>query len=176
MFAAIGHDAGVVPGYLKLGAHKALAVQVESGRTYTWSRAGSEIQAERSVLEACQLRYGTPCVLFARDDTVTASDAKTAPRRDMASVSQARSYVADDVPFALPRQAQDRAAYAAAPSPKAMAIHVPKGVFWATGGNSADAQAKALAACNDLDSVYPCFLYAVDDRVVLAQRMTEARR
>jgi hypothetical protein len=57
-----------------------------------------------------------------------------------------------------------------------MAIHVPKGVFWATGATSADAQAKAFAACNDVDSLYPCFLYAIDDRVVLAQRLTEVKR
>ncbi|MCE4222706.1 hypothetical protein HCU64_02995 [Methylobacterium sp. C25] len=176
LFSAIGHDGGVVTSYMKLGAHRALAVQVESGRTFTWSRAASDAAAERSALEACQLRYGTPCVLFARDDTVTTTDLKTAPHRDMARVTQARAYAADDVPFALPRQAQDRANYAAAVSPKAMAIHVPKGVFWATGSTSAEAQAKAFAACNDVDSLYPCFLYAIDDRVVLAQRMTEVKR
>jgi len=45
-----------------------------------------------------------------------------------------------------------------------------------TGSSVAEAEAKALAACNEDDPAYPCFVYAVNDRVVLPQRRTEASR
>jgi hypothetical protein len=42
-----------------------------------------------------------------------------------------------------------------------------------TGATAAEAQSKALAKCNDPDLPYPCFLYAVNDAVILPQRRTE---
>ena len=35
------------------------------------------------------------------------------------------------------------------------------------------AQQKALAACNDPDPVLPCFVYAINDKVVFSQRRPE---
>jgi hypothetical protein len=66
------------------------------------------------------------------------------------------------------------ATYALLSAPKAMAIR-PRGtrVRIATGTTAAEAQSKALASCNsDLDPM-PCFVYAVDERVVIDQRRTE---
>jgi hypothetical protein len=42
-----------------------------------------------------------------------------------------------------------------------------------TGATLAEAQAKALAKCTNPDSAYPCFVYAINDNVILPQRRTE---
>ena len=56
------------------------------------------------------------------------------------------------------------------PSPLYLFVH--------TGAASAaEAEQKALAGCNNtVEASYPCFLYAVDDRVVLSQRRTEPQQ
>ena len=61
--------------------------------------------------------------------------------------------------------------------PKAMAIR-PSGprIKIANGQTLAEAEAKALAQCNEGDSPYPCFLYAANERVILSQRRTEPER
>jgi hypothetical protein len=85
------------------------------------------------------------------------------------------AYRPDMVPF----QPADQVArdYAALAEPKALAIAPsPPRVRAATGATVAEAEAKALAACNDPGSGYPCFLYAVNARVVLPLRRTEPRR
>ena len=56
-------------------------------------------EAERVVLERCQIRNNEPCVLFALDDTVRPPAAgKDWPRRDMERVHYAGPYRADRVP------------------------------------------------------------------------------
>lgn len=176
LLASLGRDSNAAAGYVRQPTHKALAVQVESGRTFSWSRTQTEALAEQFALETCQLRYGTPCALLALDDVVRAPDPKAAPRRDMRRVGYAGGYAADMVPFPLAQQARDRQAYATATGPKAMAIHAPRGVFWSGGATASEAQSRALAACNEPNSAYPCILYAIDDQVVLPQRRTEAAR
>lgn len=176
LLASLGHDSNAASGYVRQVTHKALAVQVESGRTFSWSRTQTEAIAEQFALETCQLRYGTPCALLALDDVVRAPEPKAAPRRDMQRVGYAGRYAADMVPFPLAQQARDRQAYATATGPKAMAIHVPRGVFWSGGATAGEAQSRALTACNEPNAAYPCILYAIDDQVVLPQRRTEAAR
>ena len=63
------------------------------------------------------------------------------------------------------------------PAPKAMVIRAfGFKVATATGADEVDAQIKALAACNDPDPVLPCFVYAINDRVVFSQRRPEPIR
>jgi hypothetical protein len=63
--------------------------------------------------------------------------------------------------------------YESVGAPKAMAIRAagPK-LKIGTGKTLAEAEAKALAQCND-DSPYPCILYAANEKVILPQRRTE---
>jgi hypothetical protein len=57
--------------------------------------------------------------------------------------------------------------------PKAMAIRATGGKLKVgTGRTLAEAEAKALAQCND-EPPYPCILYAANDQVILPQRRTE---
>ena len=57
-----------------------------------------------------------------------------------------------------------------------MAIHSSPRVRIAGGVSVVEAETKALAACNDVDPAFPCFIYARNGQVVLPQRRTEAHR
>jgi hypothetical protein len=168
----LGSKDNIAAAYARAAAHKAVAVQAESGRTYRWSGLPSRQVAEDRALELCQLRFGTPCVLLASDSDLLAPDPRGAPRRDMPRLHYDGSYVPEQVPFHL-ESAPELAAYAAMPDPKAMAIHSSPRVRVAGGVSVAEAEARALAACNDTDPAYPCFIYARNGRVVLPQRRTE---
>jgi hypothetical protein len=156
-------------------AHKALAIVPESGQTFRWSGQSSAAMAEQRALEACQLTFATPCVLLAGDDSLLAPDPWKAARQDMPRLHKDGTYKPENVPVFLGSESELRS-YAALAAPKAMVIR-PNGarIRTATAKSPEEAQAKALAACNDdLDTnSFPCFVYAVNDRVVLGQRRTE---
>jgi hypothetical protein len=79
------------------------------------------------------------------------------------------------VPFRSdPQKDSALTGYSKLNGPKAMAIRPNASkIAVGTGDTVAEAEAKALAACNDPDPAYPCFLYAVGDKVVLPLRRTE---
>lgn len=173
--ALVASKDNVAALYAKANGHKAIAVQAETGRTYRWSNLPTREVAEERVLELCQLRFGTPCVLLASDAELLAPNPKKAPKRDMPRLHYTGAYQPDQVPFHM-EAAPELAGYAAMPEPKAMAIHSSPRVKVAGGASLAEAEAKALAACNDPDPAYPCFIYARNGQVVLPQRRTEAHR
>jgi len=107
-----------------------------------------------------------------------APDPHAAPKRDMPRLRYEGVYRVDMVPFQIdPDKNKVLVEYAKLPDPKAMAIAPsPVRIRVGTGSSVAEAEAKALAACNEDDPAYPCFVYAVNDRVVLPQRRTEASR
>jgi hypothetical protein len=153
--------------------HKAAAVAPERGDPYLWFRAVSAAAAEERVLEACQLQYRTQCVLLASDDELRAPDLWKADRRKMQRLDYNGVYAPEQVPLFSGTE-EALTSYASLAAPKAMVIR-PKGtrVRTATGASPAEAQSKALAACNDDLDFMPCFVYAVDERVVIDQRRTE---
>jgi hypothetical protein len=153
--------------------HKAIALALESGQTFRWTGQPSATLAEQKALEACQLTYRTPCILLASDDELRAPDPWKAARRDMPRLNYKGKYAPDRVPLFSGTEDRLRT-YAGLPAPRAMAIR-PNGsrVNIATGISPLEAQVKALAACNDDLDPRPCFVYAVNDRVVLDQRRTE---
>jgi hypothetical protein len=158
--------------------HKAMAVQIETGRWFWWYGAPTADTAERCALEACQLAYGTPCVLVAVDDSLRAPDLYSAALRNMPRLKYAGPYRPAMVPLRNnPEQDKTISEYPTLAQPKAMAIR-PHGsrIYTAAGKTVVEAEGKALAACNVPESAYPCFLYAVNDRVVLSQRRTEPGR
>jgi hypothetical protein len=166
-----------VPGYSYAygndKAHKAIAFAPESGQTFRWTGSSSLPIAEERALEGCQLQYRTTCVLLASDDVLHAPDAWKAARRDMPRLHYDGPYKPENVPLfsGTPSELQS---YGSLPAPKAMVIRPNRGrLRTATGVTPQEAQAKALAACNDDDDAMPCFVYAVNDRVLLGQRLTE---
>ncbi|MBR0778691.1 caspase family protein [Bradyrhizobium diazoefficiens] len=156
--------------------HKALAIVPETNRTFWFDHQASASEAEQKALEGCQLQYQAPCVLLASDDTLVAPDPWKAPRRDMPRLSREGNYSPDGVPMYSGKEGF-LTGYGALSNPKAMAVRANGArVRTATGKTATEAQEKALAACNDDQDPYPCFVYAVNDRLVLSQHRTEPLR
>jgi hypothetical protein len=172
-YAMVSNGAKQAADFGALKSHKAIALFPEMPATWTTSQFKSGDYAEQTVLEACGLRYNTPCIVLSTDDTLSAKDPSTATRRVAPRLSYRGSYRPDMVPVfdVVPDLARD---YAKMHAPKAMAIR-PTGpkITAETGATLAEAEAKALASCTDPDSPYPCFLYAANDDVILPLRRTE---
>jgi hypothetical protein len=160
--------------------HKAIAAHPPAG---TW-RSGdwpNEAAAEQNTLEACQMRYGDPCILVAVNDKVRDRSSKDYRNpRPMPRIAYEGVFDAQQIPFVreATRQRQDVANYKKSSSPKAIAVHPWGRVFIATGTASQRiAEVTALADCNNDPSREgkdgPCWLYAVDDTVVLPKRLKE---
>ena len=161
-------------------SHKALAVHppADSWRSSDWP---NEAAAEQNTLEACQMRYGDPCILVAINDKVQdRSSSGYRLARPMPRVAYEGVFDAQQIPFVreATRQRQDVANYKRSSSPKAMAIHPWGRVFVSTGAATQRiAEVIVLADCNNDPSREgkdgPCWLYAVDDQVVLPKRLKE---
>ncbi len=177
VLAKAGFRTSGAEDYARRRAPKAFAFHVESGRWFFWSTAASLTAAETFALEGCQLRYGTPCALIASNDSVRVSDIRQAPRQDMPGLRYDGAFAIDRLPTFASMHQQVLRDYAAAPEPKALALHSGSArAHWAPGATVAEAEAKALAACRDSDPAMPCFILAVNGRVVLPQRRTEPGR
>ncbi len=165
----------VAESYRSDREHKALALELDGARTFKFTGAADRATAEQLALEFCHIRWNMPCVLVASDDELKAPDPTATPRRTSPRMSYAGPYRLDMVPLFSNRQTKELVDYATLAGPKAMAIGaVPLRARIASGANDKDAEAKALAACNDPpDAPIPCILYAVNDRVILPQRRTE---
>jgi hypothetical protein len=155
-------------------AHKAIAFAPENGRLFNWANAPSAEMAAQWSLEGCQLTYRVSCVLLASDDKlITTKDPWQEARHDMPRVHYNGPYKPENVPLFSGTE-NDLNAYVSLPAPKAMVVR-PAGdrLRVATGATEVQAQAKALAACNDDLNSFPCFVYAVNDRVIIGDRLTE---
>ncbi len=153
---------------------RAMAIEPFSKRTFRFSRVGSQERAEELALEACQMHYGRPCALLASGGDLRAPDLSTAETKSMPRVAYAGAYDPERVPGFRDPKSKDLVAYGEMHGPKAMAIRVMgTRVSIASGKDTLEAQAKALAACNEPDPAYPCFVYAINDRVVFSQRRPE---
>jgi hypothetical protein len=157
-------------------SHQALAIVPETNLTYWFHHQATASDAEQRALEGCQLEFQAPCVLLASDDTLVAPDPWKAPRRDMPRVSREGNYSPDGVPMYSGKE-EFLTGYGALSNPKAMVVRANGArVRTATGKTATEAQEKALAACNDDQDPFPCFVYAVNDRLVLGQHRTEPLR
>lgn len=167
--------------YLAGRHHRAFAVAPKAHgiwRTHGW---GSRQEAEEKVLERCQTHYDEACALLASDDDVMA----------VTSVADLAVRTSDRVRFSglfapdrLPGVAQsvrdrgDVVGYGAARGPKASALH-PLGVLKValSAASQREAEVVALRGCNEEAARIqtgsgPCYLYSVDNRVVLPLRST----
>lgn len=164
-----------VARYVEAREHKALAASPEHDALFYTADWRGPAVAELLTLERCQLAFGDPCRLIAVDDRIATGDR---PKRDMARLHYAGPFDPQQIP-AIPervRHSPPVAGYAAAPAPKALALH-PAGIAVAvTGARSQhDAERQALANCDAevRRGAAPCVLYASGDRVILPQRRTQ---
>lgn len=167
--------------YQKSVAQKAMALW-PSGASWRTSNWGSPAIAEERVLEACQVRYGGPCVLIAVNDALQPQPASGDwPRRPMPRVAYAGKFDPQHIPAIneTVRQRQDVAGYAAKQGAKAAALHPQGRVFIVTDAvTQRAAEERALAECNTDPQrsiqAGPCLLYAAGDQVVLTRRSQSA--
>jgi serine/threonine protein kinase len=166
--------------FMRAATNRALAVGPKIGRfRYTTLWPTREL-AEEKALEKCQQIYDEPCALLAVNETVLApgADGKW-PVRDAARVRYAGPFNIERIPAM--READLRrpeiANYAMAPAPKAMALN-GWGILVAVAGaaNQRSAEEQALQNCRNeatrLKADSSCYLYAVENRVVLPLRAT----
>lgn len=170
---------GAARFYAESGTHKALAVSTAgTGHWQTANRPDVDAAIE-GALEGCQVQFGEPCVLAAADETVHTPG----PEGKWAAHDMPRPHFAGDFdPAEIPaypvlRERPDVLGYRVAAAPKAVAFHPDHGrMFLITGAaNQYAAEQEALKRCNE-DPVRhgaggPCFLYAVDNKVVLPLRL-----
>jgi len=163
-------------GYGSQNAHKAIAFAPESGQTFRWGSQSSAAIAEQKALEGCQLSYRTACVILASGDELRAPDPWKAARRDMPRLHHEGKYRPESVPLFSGTE-NELQSYVSLRAPKAMVIRPSRGrVRTAAGTTAEEAQSKALAACNDDADPLPCFVYAVNDTVIIGQRRTEPQK
>jgi uncharacterized caspase-like protein len=174
--AAIVTDSTVVNTFSALRSDKALAIEPDGGTYYYWDGATSKEIAEHSALAGCQLAYAKPCILLATNDKLQATDPFLAERHDVAELHYNGPFLAEKTPLLATGNREIIFGYSKLPSPRALAIRPYHAkATSATGATLAEAESKALASCND-NPKWPCFLYAVDDQVVLLERRTEASK
>ena len=166
----------IVRDYEDDAANKALVIELSSGTTWR-SPAHEDLSvAGDRALEACQLRFGKPCALIAINEEIAAEGQLIA--KDMPRLQYAGEFDLSQIPIIrqVSRNKPFVQNYFGAPGPKAMAIHPWGKLFPSTGKNNLrDAEDDALARCNDDPARKGrdgnCFLYAVNNDVVLAKRM-----
>jgi hypothetical protein len=166
----------IVRDYEDADANKALAVELVSGNTWRSPAHEDQSVAGDRTLEGCQLRFGKPCALLAVNEEIAAEGQLIS--KDMPRLQYAGEFDLSQIP--IMRQSSRNKAfvqnYFGAAGPKAMAI-LPWGKFFtSTGKNSLrDAEDDVLARCNDDPARKGrdgnCFLYAINNDVVLAKRM-----
>jgi hypothetical protein len=175
---------GTATGYAQMKANKAQAASREKNSTWRMSDRESAYAAEQATLEGCQVRYGAGCILVAVNDALADLPVDSSwVSRSMSRVNYDGLFDPAQVPVLNPkmRSGPDVVNYAARTGFKAVAIH-PWGRIFASFDNpdQAAAEANALKKCNDdpdrAGKDGPCFLYAINNHVVLPLRITGPRQ
>jgi hypothetical protein len=165
----------LIRDYVACKANKGQAVELISAAYFrSCEHEDASIAGDRS-LEACQLRYGKPCALLAVNEEIATEGELIS--KDMPRLHYSGEWDLSQIPIirAVTRARADVQGYFGAAKPKAVAIH-PWGFLFISIGktSSRDAQDAALAACNadprrkSRDG--NCFVYAVDNQVVISER------
>jgi hypothetical protein len=168
----------IVRNYVNAQGNKALALEPLGGGTYLATRYEDAGIAGDRALEGCELWAGNPCALILVND-----DPETAiVTRDMPRLHYSGKFDVEQIPIirADARALPDLQKYQTAPEPKAVAIHSQGRIYTATGSTTTKAaQDAALTKCNGdaarLRLVGPCFVYALNDNVIIFERRTAAR-
>jgi hypothetical protein len=170
----------LIRDYIACKSHKGQAVELSGARYFRSCAHENDLAIGDRTLEACQLRYGKPCALLAVDEEI-ATEGKPVSK-DMPRLHYAGKYDLSQIPIIreATKKRADVQLYDRAMEPKAMAIH-PWGRLFISAGDPSpqDAQASALAKCNnDTDRKGKdggCFLYAVNNDVILSERRMQPK-
>ena len=166
--------------FADMSVHRAMAIAPKAKahwRTGSWS---SREIAEEKVLEKCVQFFDEPCAVVASDDTLLPPKAEGVwLTQDAPRVRYSGAFNPERIPGVRPQDLArpDIAGYATVAGPKAAAFNA-EGIFTvATGSpNQRSAEEEALRTCNANPirnrSGGPCYLYAIENRVVLPLRLT----
>jgi hypothetical protein len=167
----------MVEEYEKAPVNKALAANVRSAEYWqTMDQDSKSVVGDRT-LEGCELRFGSPCKLLAVNDELVESG--PAALQEMPRLKYSGGFDLARLPIVKDEilKREDVKNYLATAQPKAIAIN-PIGQLFVASGFPDDKQATdaALTRC-DLapgrkKSDGPCYLYAVNNDVVIARRQT----
>lgn len=164
----------LVRDYIDAKPNKGQAINALAGVSYrSTDHEDYEATGERT-LEACQLRFGSPCALVAINESIV-DDARLIPK-DMPRLHYSGEFDLTKIPIirSITKSRLDLQSYSKAEGQKAIAVHPWGTLFIAFRSNSRDAQDAALAACNadprrkSRDG--NCFVYAVNNQVVVSER------
>jgi hypothetical protein len=142
---------------------------------FVWGHPDTKTAITR-VLEGCQTYANEPCMLVSIGSVIVPRDASgswhVAPQPRVAYRGE---FDPDQVPVSpATRKNTVISGYKAIEGPKALAYHPWGRVYLGTGSDLSAAQASALKSCNEdpgrKGADGPCYLYAVDNQVVLADR------
>lgn len=165
----------LIAEYLAGKGNRALAFEPSSRRFFRSPSHEDEAVAAERALESCQLLYEKPCALLAVNEEIAAEGELVV--KDMPRLQYAESFDLSKIPIIRPavRNRLDVQNYRQSAEPKAIAIHPWGRLFTYAGAtNVKDAQEIVLAKCNnDQDRNGRdgrCFLYAVNNDVVLSER------
>lgn len=162
------------------GPFKAIAINPLRRRSFRLTGQTEGNDVAEMTLERCHIFYGSPCQLVGVDDRLTPGRrAETMPRLTYAGAFDPAQVPGQ--PSSRRAPDSDLARYAGGRDHKAMAIHGTGRLYWRTGAASAEeAQEAALRACTEANERAnregPCMLYAVGNRVVLAERRRSVAR
>lgn len=170
-----------VYAFSALPVHRAMAIA--PGAKGHWRTGGwpSRQVAEEKVLEKCAQFYNEPCALIAADDSLVAANSDGAwATQDAPRVHYSGQFDPEKVPGLREQQLRNPEilGYANSTGPKAAAFHAEGILTISTGAaNQRRAEERALSDCNAYpdrakSGNRPCYLYAVENRVVLPQRLT----
>jgi hypothetical protein len=170
----------LVKDYVACKTHKGQAAELAGANYFRSCEHEDTPEIGDRSLEACQLRYGKPCALLAIDEEIVADGNLAA--KDMSRLHYRGEFDLSQIPIirAITRNRVDLQTYFAAPNPKAIAIHPWGKIFISKGGsNLVLAQSAALANCNADPARHGkdgyCFLYAVNNDVVIDERRTSPK-
>jgi hypothetical protein len=167
----------MVEEYEKAQVNKALAVNTRVAEYWQTTDQDSKSVAGDRTLEGCELRFGSPCKLLAVNDELVESG--PSGQQEMPRLKYSGGFDLGRLPIVKEEilKREDVKNYLATAQPKAIAIN-PIGQLYVVSGFPDEKQAMvaALSRC-DLapgrkKSDGPCYLYAVNNDVVIAKRQT----
>ena len=165
----------VINDYVDAKPNKAQALELAEEHFWRSTEHENAAVAGDRALEGCRLRYGKPCALVAINEEIVSEGNLTS--KDMPRLHYAGKYDVSQIPIVrlATRKWSQVQFYDKAMEPKAMAIH-PWGKLFISAGNptTEEAEQTALAKCNnDPDRKGTdggCFLYAINNDVVISER------
>lgn len=168
----------MVEEYEKAAVNKALAVNLKNAEYWQTTDQGSKAVTPDRALEGCQLRFGSPCKLLAVNDELVQLTGPVA-EQEMPRLKYVGGFDPNQLPIVKDdvRKRPDIQAYLSASRPKAIAVH-PTGQMFVVSESATDKDAAdaALARCDFASgrkkSDGPCYLYSLNNDVVIAKRYT----